>query len=114
MNGGMTQGVKTLGMAVLAALGTPFSALAEPARNALPIEQPPFSGDIKQSMAASTPMPHRPVRPPAGAPNIFLFMADDVGFAMSSTFGGPVPTPHMDRLAADGQRYNRFHTAGVC
>jgi arylsulfatase A-like enzyme len=113
MNGRMTQAVKTLGTAVLA-LAAPFSALAEPARNVLPIEQPPFSGDIKQSMAASTPMPHRPVRPPAGAPNIFLFMADDVGFSMSSTFGGPVPTPNMDRLAANGQRYNRFHTTGVC
>ena len=41
-------------------------------------------------------------------------MSDDVGFAMSSTFGGPVPTPNMERLAAQGQRYNRFHTTGIC
>ena len=39
---------------------------------------------------------------PAGAPNVFLFMSDDVGFAMSSAFGGPVPTPNMERLAAQG------------
>ncbi len=41
-------------------------------------------------------------------------MSDDTGFAMSSTFGGPVPTPNFDRLAAMGQRYNRFHTTGIC
>ena len=55
-----------------------------------------------------------PVRAPAGAPNILLFMGDDVGFAMSSAFGGPVPTPHMERLAAIGQRYNRFNTTAIC
>jgi arylsulfatase len=87
---------------------------ADPVRTALPIAQPAFTGTIGESMAASTPMPFRPVRPPAGAPNIFLFMADDVGFSMSSAFGGPVPTPNMDRLARRGQRYNRFHSAGVC
>jgi len=87
---------------------------AWPDRTILPIRQPTFSGTIRETMPASTPMPHRPVRPPEGAPNIFLLMADDVGFSMSSTFGGPVPTPNMDRLAQRGQRYNRFHSAGVC
>ncbi len=48
------------------------------------------------------------------APNVFLFMSDDVGFAMASTFGGPVPTPNFDRLAKAGVRYNRFHTTGIC
>ncbi|WP_353047269.1 arylsulfatase [Sphingobium sp. BHU LFT2] len=51
---------------------------------------------------------------PAGAPNILVFMSDDAGFSMASTFGGPVPTPNMDRLARVGQRYNRFHTTGIC
>jgi arylsulfatase len=51
---------------------------------------------------------------PAGAPNILIVMTDDVGFGASSTFGGPIPTPHLDRLAARGLRYTRFHTTGVC
>jgi arylsulfatase len=51
---------------------------------------------------------------PAGAPNIVLVLLDDVGFAASSTFGGPVPTPALDRLAKGGLRYNRFHTTGIC
>lgn len=56
----------------------------------------------------------QPIKPPSGAPNIILIMTDDVGFASSSTFGGPVPTPAFDELAARGLRYNRFHTTAIC
>ncbi len=41
-------------------------------------------------------------------------MTDDVGFGASSTFGGPVPTPTLDALAALGLRYNAFHTTAMC
>ncbi len=41
-------------------------------------------------------------------------MTDDVGFGASSTFGGPVPTPTLDRLAHSGLRYNQFHTTAMC
>jgi arylsulfatase A-like enzyme len=41
-------------------------------------------------------------------------MTDDVGFGASSTFGGPVATPTLDRLARTGVRYNRMHTTGIC
>ena len=41
-------------------------------------------------------------------------MTDDVGFAASSTFGGPIPTPNLDRLAAHGLKYNEFHTTAIC
>lgn len=47
-------------------------------------------------------------------PNILLIMTDDVGFSASSTFGGSVPTPNLDRLANRGLLYNRFHTVGIC
>ena len=39
---------------------------------------------------------------PEGAPNVLLILTDDVGFGASSTFGGPVPTPTINQLAADG------------
>ena len=39
---------------------------------------------------------------------------DDVGFGQVGTFGGPVPTPALDKLAAAGLRYNRFHTTAIC
>jgi arylsulfatase A-like enzyme len=36
-------------------------------------------------------------------------LLDDVVFAASSTFGGPISTPIAERLAAGGLKYNRFH-----
>ena len=51
---------------------------------------------------------------PKGAPNVILILLDDVGFGAASTFGGPVATPAFDKLAAEGLRYNRFHTTAVC
>lgn len=48
------------------------------------------------------------------APNVVVILLDDVGFAAGSTFGGAVPTPGMDRVAADGLRYNNFHVTALC
>ena len=58
--------------------------------------------------------PIEPLRPPEGAPNVLIVLIDDVGFAASSAFGGPVDTPTAERLAADGLKYNRFHTTALC
>jgi arylsulfatase A-like enzyme len=101
-----------LACAALALLPT-SPAIAQD-RAVLPIPPAPFGGTITENVAQSKPAPQRPTVAPEGAPNVLLFMADDVGFAMSSSFGGPVPTPNFDRLAAQGQRYNRFHTTGIC
>ena len=97
---------------VASALGS--SAVAQNDRSVLPIPPVPFDGQIARHIADSKSATPNPVRAPAGAPNILLFMSDDAGFAMSSAFGGPIPTPNMERLAARGQRYNRFHTTGIC
>jgi arylsulfatase A-like enzyme len=83
-------------------------------RTSLPVLAAPFGGKIADNVLDSTPGNSRPVSAPQGAPNVFVMMSDDVGFAMSSAFGGPVPTPNFERLAALGQRYNRFHTTGIC
>jgi arylsulfatase len=58
--------------------------------------------------------PIEPVRPPEGAPNVLVIMIDDAGFGSSTTFGGPCATPVADRLAANGLRFNRFHTTALC
>jgi arylsulfatase len=55
-----------------------------------------------------------PLLPPSGAPNVLIVLLDDVGFGAASAFGGPVDTPVAERLAADGLRYNRFHTTALC
>ncbi|WP_246605107.1 arylsulfatase [Aquisediminimonas sediminicola] len=51
---------------------------------------------------------------PKNAPNVLLIMTDDVGFGASSTFGGAIPTPAFDELAAAGVRYNQFNTSALC
>src|SRR5262252_1075499 len=56
----------------------------------------------------------QPVQAPKGAPNVVLILIDDAGFGQFSTFGGGVPSPTMDRLAAEGLRFNRFHTTALC
>jgi len=83
-------------------------------RMVLPVPEAPFDGVIAENVLDSTPGTARDIRAPEGAPNIFIFMSDDVGFSMSSAFGGPVPTPNFERLARQGQRYSRFHSTGIC
>ncbi|WP_254716811.1 sulfatase-like hydrolase/transferase [Actinomadura sp. WMMB 499] len=39
---------------------------------------------------------------------------DDTGFAQLGCFGSDIATPNMDRLAASGLRYNRFHVTALC
>ena len=58
--------------------------------------------------------PVRELRPPAGAPNVLVVLIDDTGFGASSAFGGPILTPTAERLAADGLKFNRFHTTALC
>jgi arylsulfatase A-like enzyme len=58
--------------------------------------------------------PIEPLRPPDGAPNVLVILLDDVGFGASSAFGGPCSTPTAERLAANGLKYNRFHTTALC
>jgi arylsulfatase len=54
------------------------------------------------------------LRPPEGAPNVLVILIDDAGFGSSSAFGGPCQTPNAERLAAEGLKYNRFHTTALC
>src|SRR4249919_1452726 len=58
--------------------------------------------------------PIEQLRPPKGAPNVLIVLIDDAGFGSSSAFGGPCNTPAAERLAADGLKYNRFHTCALC
>lgn len=45
---------------------------------------------------------------------MLVVLIDDLGFAGTSSFGGPVPTPTFDQLANEGLTYNNFHTTAVC
>jgi arylsulfatase A-like enzyme len=80
----------------------------------LPPPPQPFKGEINLNAAQSKPAWPPRVAPPKGAPNILLIMTDDVGFGAPSTFGGVIPTPALDRIAAMGLRYTNFHTTALC
>ncbi len=84
------------------------------AQTRLPKPDPTFDGKIGETFKDSTPRYPLPVTPPEGSPNVLLILLDDVGFGMCSTFGGPVQTPHLDKLAKNGLIYNRFHTTALC
>jgi arylsulfatase A-like enzyme len=58
--------------------------------------------------------PIEQLRPPEGAPNVLIVLIDDAGFGSTSAFGGPCYTPTAEKLAADGLKFNRFHTTALC
>ncbi|MGB3684736.1 MAG: arylsulfatase [Ornithinimicrobium sp.] len=86
------------------------------ARSMLPIPDRPAPAhttyDAKDPETSYPPI--EPLRPPQGSPNVLIVLLDDVGFGASSAFGGPCETPHAERLAAGGLKYNRFHTTALC
>ncbi|MGE4441768.1 MAG: arylsulfatase [Desulfomicrobium sp.] len=108
-----------LGMA-LAAFFTqqPVVALAQQAsdgldRTVLPIKEPKRE-TTKEVDASKAVAPARfVVTPPKGAPNVVVVLIDDLGFAGTSAFGGPINTPTFDRIAGEGVYYNNFHTTAV-
>jgi arylsulfatase len=83
-------------------------------RDVLPIPDTPYEGEVPLDATEASFPPIDPLKPPAGAPNVLIVLLDDVGFAASSAFGGPVNTPTAERLAAAGLKYNRFHTTALC
>ncbi len=79
---------------------------------AMPDEE--FGGKIERNVLQSTPYWPPRVAPAKGSPNVLLIMTDDAGYGVSSTFGGVIPTPAMDRIADLGLRYTHFHSTSVC
>ena len=48
-------------------------------------------------------------------PHFIFFITDDISCEDTGTYGGPVPTPNLDRLAARGMRFdNAYVTASSC
>ena len=86
-----------------------------PPAESLPRPDFRFQGQVGRTYQDSDP-PTFPqvVRPPKGAPNVLLILLDDVGFGQFSAFGGGVSSPNMEKLAAQGLRYIRFHTTALC
>ncbi|MDD1620095.1 MAG: arylsulfatase [Methylococcaceae bacterium] len=83
-------------------------------RTILPIAEPQPTPITELDVRNAKAPPRFEVKAPAGAPNVLLVLLDDLGFAGTSSFGGPVATPTFEQIANEGLRYNNFHTNALC
>jgi arylsulfatase len=104
------------GLAAGLALGglTTSEAADKLDRMVLPIAEPKRPPIMELDARKATPPPRFEVKAPAEAPNVLIVLIDDMGFGMSSAFGGPIHMPTVERLADNGLRYNHFHTTALC
>jgi len=93
--------------------GSPSATITIPG-NQLPAPPQKFGGVIKDTAQQSKPYWPARIVPPKGAPNVLLIMTDDSGYGVPSTFGGVIPTPALDRIAANGLRYTNFNSTSLC
>ncbi len=101
-------------VAILAGLSGVVSSAETLDRTVLPIPQPARPTYRELDARKVKAPPRFEVTAPQDAPNVVIVLIDDVGFGATSTFGGPIRTPTLDRLANAGLRYNNFHTTALC
>ncbi len=73
-----------------------------------------FPGVIGRTTDESSPAWPRPLRAPAGSPNVLIIVLDDTGFGQLGCYGSPIATPNLDALAAEGLLYTNMHTTALC
>ena len=105
--------VAAVAQQITGVLGSPSATTTIDGKQ-LPAPPLPFGGVIKETAAGSTPYWPPTIVPPKGAPNVLLIMTDDQGYGVSGTFGGVIPTPALDSIAAAGLRYTEFHSTALC
>jgi len=99
--------------ALTAGCAATAGAQTGPDRTILPIPEPKRVPSAVLDVRKATPPERFQVKAPAGAPNVIIVLIDDLGFAGTSTYGGPISTPTFERLASQGLIYNNFHTTAV-
>ncbi|NJN43153.1 MAG: arylsulfatase [Flammeovirgaceae bacterium] len=83
-------------------------------RTVLPIKEPSVPKLTELDARNATAPPRFEVKAPDKAPNVVVVLIDDQGFGQPSAFGGPINEPTVEKLAANGLKYNRFHTTALC
>lgn len=53
-------------------------------------------------------------QPAGGKPNIIVMLVDDMGFSDIGCYGSEIPTPNLDKLAANGVRFTQFYNTARC
>ena len=83
-------------------------------RTVLPLAEPTYPPITEIDVRKATPPPRFEVKAPERAPNVLVILIDNLGFGASSTFGGAINMPTLERLAKNGVTYNNFHTCPLC
>ncbi|WP_295588084.1 arylsulfatase [uncultured Lamprocystis sp.] len=111
---------KSLLLAALCGLVPPATQAATPSAtpddgSVLPFPPTPSASIAGPTLQESTMVRRAaPNHLPADAPNILIILLDDVGFGLADTYGGPIHTPTLSRIANAGISYNAFHTTAIC
>jgi arylsulfatase len=103
-------------LALVAAVGSAAAqqGAAPMDRTVLPIAEPKTEAITTLDARDAKAPPRFEVKAPPGAPNVLIVLIDDFGFGQSSAFGGPIRMPTVEKIAANGLKYNRFHTTALC
>jgi arylsulfatase len=112
-----TIAIRLLSFLAIGIIGTAFAqgdASGKIDRTVLPIPEPKRATITELDVRNAKAPPRFEVKAPKGAPNVVIVLLDDMGFAHPSTFGGGIAMPTLDRLAAQGLRYNNMHVAALC
>lgn len=97
--------------------GTPMGQTMETGdidRTILPIRETYYPAQTELDARNAKAPARFEVKAPKGAPNVLVILIDDQGFGASSAFGGPINEPVLDKMAANGLRYNNFNTTALC
>lgn len=73
-----------------------------------------FGGTVGRVFATSEPWWRPEPQRREGAPNIVVVMCDDLGYSDLGCYGSEIPTPNVDRLAAEGVQYVDYHATPMC
>ncbi len=100
---------------ILSLLAFVFTFTTSFAQQNLPFKKAPSASKTGVTLAESEhKWRQEPSHLPEDAPNIVIFLTDDTGFGNTETFGGPIHTPTLTKLAEEGIMYNTFHTTAIC
>src|SRR5580698_10430649 len=69
------------------------------------------AGDLRICVCGRKWKSDNEVAPRSNRPNVVLMIADDLGYGDLGCYGSKIPTPNLDRLAAEGTRFTRYNSA---
>jgi len=106
-----------LALGILVSCNTAFaqtSGESKMDRTILPIQEPAYKSFTEMDARDAIAPARFDVKAPKGAPNVVIVLIDDIGFGTAGSFGGPISTPTLDKMASEGLSYNKFHTTALC